>query len=176
MPARDNTDEIGEMAKGRRGVQTRRRLPNHELEEQQAREQAVQARRQEEVGQLVGFFGPQRRSRVYHAGGNLGRPMTESSSNAGGSASEADSQARVVLGRGGTDRLQRGRPWSSAAQQLSASIAGDRSIGPASWRRISTEAMQQPRQVVSKVVRNCAAAAEQIGTVIDLISNIAGSD
>ncbi|MBV9827697.1 MAG: HAMP domain-containing protein, partial [Alphaproteobacteria bacterium] len=169
VPARDNADEIGEMAKAVE-VFKQAAIAKHELEERQAQDQAVQARRQEEVGQLVGFFG-RSVGGVFTSLAETSTNMTDSSSTLAQSASEADSQAKIVLGEV-EQTASAVQTVASAAQQLSASIAeiGDRA---SESRRISTEAMQQSEEVVGKV-EELRGAAEQIGTVVDLISNIAG--
>ena len=103
VPARDNTDEIGEMAKAVE-VFKQAAIAKHELEEQQARQQAVQARRQEEIGQLVGFFG-RSVGGVFTTLAEASATMTQSSSTLDefGVRNRQPGQDRPE--RGGADRL-----------------------------------------------------------------------
>jgi methyl-accepting chemotaxis protein len=169
VPARDNTDEIGSIA---RAVEVFKQdaIAKYDMEEKQIREQAVQARRQEEIGQLVGFFG---RS----VGGVLttlaaaSANMTQSSSALEQSASDTGGQTNIVLNEV-EQTAQTVQTVAAASQELSSSIE---EIGrqASESQRISTAAMRQSDEVVTKVAE-LRLAAEEIGTVVELINSIAG--
>jgi methyl-accepting chemotaxis protein len=169
VPARDNTDEIGSMA---RAVEVFRQnaITKVALEETQTRDQAVQARRQEEIGQLVGFFG-RSVGGVLSTLAQASANMTESSTALEQSATETGSQTNIVLNEV-EQTAQTVQTVAAAAQQLSSSIE---EIGrqASDSQRISTAAMRQSDEVVDKVAE-LRTAAEQIGTVVELISSIAG--
>ena len=95
VPARENTDEIGAMARAVE-VFKQNAIAKHELEAAQAREQAAQARRQEEIGQLVGFFG-RSVGGVFTTLAEASANMTASSAALEQSATETGSQTRMVL-------------------------------------------------------------------------------
>ena len=169
VPARDNTDEIGAMA---RAVEVFKQdaIAKHGLEDKQAREQAVQARRQEEIGQLVGFF-ERSVSGVFSTLADASSNMTQSSTALEQSASETGNQTRSVLSEV-EQTAATVQTVSAASQELSSSIEEiGRQAGES--QRISTAAMQQSDQVVTKVAE-LRTAAEQIGTVVELINSIAG--
>jgi methyl-accepting chemotaxis protein len=169
VPARDNTDEIGDMA---RAVEVFKQdaIAKESMEQQQARDQAVQARRQEEIGQLVGFFG-RSVAGVFTTLAEASADMTRSSAALEKAASDTDSQARVVLSEV-EQTSQAVQSVAAASQELSASI-GEISRQASDSQRISTAAMQQSEEVVAKV-SELRIAADQIGTVVDLINSIAG--
>jgi len=169
IPARDNTDEIGAMA---RAVEVFKQdaIAKNTLEEKQSREQAGQSRRQEEIGQLVGFFG-RSVSGVFTTLAAASANMTQSSTSLEASATETGSQTTIVLNEV-EQTAQTVQTVAAASQELSASIE---EIGrqASESQRISTDAMHQSDEVVTKVAE-LRAAAEQIGTVVELINSIAG--
>jgi len=169
IPARANTDEIGAMARAVE-VFKQHAIAKDALEEKQAREQAGQTRRQEEIGQLVGFFG-RSVSGVFTTLAAASANMTQSSTSLEASATETGSQTTIVLNEV-EQTAQTVQTVAAASQELSASIE---EIGrqASESQRISTDAMHQSDEVVSKVAE-LRAAAEQIGTVVELINSIAG--
>ncbi|MGA3003850.1 MAG: methyl-accepting chemotaxis protein [Acetobacteraceae bacterium] len=169
VPARDNTDEIGAMA---RAVEVFKQdaIAKDDLESKQTREQAIQARRQEEIGQLVGFFGRSVEG-VFTTLAAASANMSQSSTALERSATETGNQTTLVLTEV-EQTAQTVQTVAAASQELSASI-GEIGRQASESRRISTEAMQQSDEVVAKVAE-LRTAAEQIGTVVELISNIAG--
>ena len=169
VPARDNTDEIGAMARAVE-VFKQEAIAKDALEAKQVREQATQARRQEEIGQLVGFFG-RSVGGVFTALSRASENMTQSSTALEQSASETGSQTTVVLSEV-EQTAQTVQTVAAASQELSASI-GEIGRQASESQRISTAAMRQSDEVVSKVAE-LRTAAEQIGTVVELISSIAG--
>jgi len=169
VPARDNTDELGAMAKAVE-VFKQNAIAKHAMEERETRDQEVRKRRQEEIDQLVGFFG-RSVGGVFTTLAETSANMTGSSSTLAQSAAETGSQATLVLGE--VEQAAAGvQTVASAAQEMTASIA---EIGQqaSESQRITSAAMQQSDEVVEKVAE-LRTAAEQIGTVVDLISNIAG--
>jgi methyl-accepting chemotaxis protein len=169
VPAQDNTDEIGAMARAVE-VFKQNAIAKHELEEQQGVDRAAQLRRQEEIGQLVGFFG-RSVGGVFTSLSEASADMTRSSAELEQSASESGGQARIVLNEV-EETAQTVQTVAAASQELSASI-GEIGRQASESQRISTNAMRQSDEVVSKVAE-LRAAAEQIGTVVDLINSIAG--
>jgi methyl-accepting chemotaxis protein len=169
VPARENTDEIGAMA---RAVEVFKQdaISKYDLEEKQTREQGIQARRQEEIGQLVGFFGRSVEG-VFSTLTQASANMSQSSTALEQSATETGSQTTLVLTEV-EQTAQTVQTVAAASQELSASI-GEIGRQASESQRISTAAMQQSEEVVAKVAE-LRAAAEQIGTVVDLISSIAG--
>ena len=169
VPARGNTDEIGAMA---RAVEVFKQdaIAKFDLEARQTREQAVQARRQEEIGQLVGFFG-RSVSGVFTTLAAASANMSQSSTALEKSASETGTQTTMVLNEV-EQTAQTVQTVAAASQQLSSSIE---EIGrqASDSQRISTAAMQQSEEVVARV-EELRGAAEQIGTVVELINSIAG--
>jgi methyl-accepting chemotaxis protein len=168
IPARDNTDEIGAMA---RAVEVFKQdaIAKYDLEEQQTRAQATQSRRQEEIGQLVGFFG-RSVSGVFTTLAEASANMTQSSTALEHSASETGAQTSIVLNEV-EQTAQTVQTVAAASQELSSSIE---EIGrqASESQRISTAAMRQSDEVVAKVAE-LRGAAEQIGTVVELINSIA---
>jgi methyl-accepting chemotaxis protein len=169
IPARDNTDEVGAMA---RAVEVFKQdaIAKHTLEEKQSREQALQARRQEEIGQLVGFFG-RSVGGVFTTLAAASANMTQSSTSLEKSATETGAQTNIVLNEV-EQTAQTVQTVAAASQELSASIE---EIGrqASESQRISTDAMHQSDEVVGKVAE-LRDAAEKIGTVVELINSIAG--
>jgi methyl-accepting chemotaxis protein len=169
VPARENTDEIGAMA---RAVEVFKQdaIAKYDMEEKQTREQEIQARRQEEIGQLVGFFG-RSVGGVFTALAAASANMTQSSTALEESASETGAQTNIVLNEV-EQTAQTVQTVAAASQELSSSIEEiGRQAGES--QRISTAAMHQSDEVVTKVAE-LRAAAEEIGTVVELINSIAG--
>jgi len=169
VPARDNADEIGAMARAVE-VFKEHAVAKDVLEEAQARDQAVQARRQEEIGQLVGFFG-RSVGGVFTALAEASANMTQSSAALEQSAAETGSQTKIVLDEV-EQTAQTVQTVAAASQELSSSI-GEIGRQASDSQRITAAAMQQSDEVVAKVAE-LRTAAEQIGTVVELISSIAG--
>jgi methyl-accepting chemotaxis protein len=169
VPATERGDEIGAMAKAVE-VFKQNAIDKAALEERQTLEHSQRTRRQEEIDQLVGFFG-RSVGGVFSTLAETSSHMTESSSVLAQSASETGSQTTFVLGEV-EQAAAAVQTVASAAQQLTISIA---EIGQqaSESQRISSAAMLQSGEVVAKVAE-LRGAAEQIGTVVDLINNIAG--
>ena len=169
VPARENTDEIGSMARAVE-VFKQNAIAKHDLEEKQVQEHATASRRQEEIVQLIGFFG-RSVGGVLTTLASASADMTSSSVALEQSASDTGSQTRLVL-NDVEQTAQTVQTVAAASQELAASI---QEIGQqaSESQRISTAAMQQSDEVVARVAE-LNNAAQQIGTVVELISSIAG--
>jgi methyl-accepting chemotaxis protein len=163
------TDEVGDMARAVAVFKANAIIKN-ELEEAQERAQAAQLRRQEEIAQLVGFFG-RSVGGVFTTLSETSANITESSTALEESATETGSETALALTEAGQTALTV-QTVAAASQQLSVSIS---EIGrqASDSQRISTAAMRQSDEVVAKV-GELRDAARQIGTVVELISSIAG--
>jgi methyl-accepting chemotaxis protein len=169
VPARNSTDEIGDMAKAVE-VFKQNAITTVALEEKQAHQQAIQARRQEEIGQLVGFFG-RSVGGVFATLASASVNMQDSSKALGQSASDTDNQTKIVLSEM-EQTVNAVQSVAAASQQLSSSIGEiDRRTNDS--QQISSAAMEQSVSVVAKVAE-LRIAGERIGTVVDLINSIAG--
>jgi methyl-accepting chemotaxis protein len=168
IPGRGRRDELGTMAKAVE-VFRQNAIEKHKLEEQQVREQAVRARRQEEIDQLVGFFG-RSVGGVFTALSAASTNMALTSSSLEISAADTGAQTRLVLNEVGQTSMTV-QTVAAASQELSASID---EIGrqASESSRISSAAMKQSDDVVVKVAE-LRTAAQQIGTVVELINSIA---
>jgi methyl-accepting chemotaxis protein len=147
----------------------RNAVEKRDLEAQQRQEHESRARRQEEVDQLVGFFG-RSVSSVFTAVSEASVGIAKTSSQLENSAAGTGRQAKQVM----SDIEETSTTIQSvaaASQELSASID---EIGrqASESSRISTAAMEQSDQVVKRV-QELQSAADQIGTVVELINNIA---
>ncbi len=169
IPGGSRKDEIGDIAKALE-IFKRSAIEKRRLEESESGEQATaRARRQEEIDQLIGFFG-RSVSGVFKTLSAASTDMAHTSSALETSAAETGSQTRAVLAEIG-QTAQTVQTVAAAAQQLSTSIdeigrqASDSS-------RISAAAMQQADGVVTKVAE-LRDAAQQIGAVVELINTIA---
>ncbi|MBV9827701.1 MAG: methyl-accepting chemotaxis protein [Alphaproteobacteria bacterium] len=169
VPAIERRDELGDMAKAV-AVFKQNAIDKQLLEEREAKEQGQRSRRQEEIDQLIGFFG-RSVGGVFSTLAETSANMTQSSSSLARAAAETGDQAKQVLG-GVEQTAAAVQTVASAAQELTASI---QEIGQqaSESQRITSAAIQQSDEVVNRVAE-LRGAAEQIGTVVDLISNIAG--
>jgi methyl-accepting chemotaxis protein len=169
IPALERRDEIGLMARAVE-VFKRNAVEKTALEESQSKDNASRARRQEEIDQLVGFFG-RSVSGVFNTVSSASASIAQTSSELVEAMSTTGGQARTVMGEMG----QTGATVQSvaaASQQLSASIHEiGRQAGESS--RISSAALQQSDEIVGRV-EELKTAAQQIGAVVELINNIAG--
>jgi len=132
--------------------------------------QDLLTRRQEEIDQLIGFFG-RSMSGSFKSLSVTSADMSQTSASLESAAQTTGSQAVQVLGEVGQTSLNI-QTVAAASQELSASIS---EIGrqASESARGSTQAMQQAEAVVTKVDQLRKAAAE-IGDVVELINSIAG--
>jgi methyl-accepting chemotaxis protein len=168
VPHRERGDEIGTMAAAV-DVFKQNAVQKKAMELEQFEERASKARRQEEVDQLVGFFGRSVAS-VFTAVSKASIGIATTSTTLKESAVDTGSQAQNVMGEIG-QTSSTVQSVAAASQELSASIE---EIGrqASESSRISTAAMDQSSEVVRRV-EELSNAAQQIGAVVDLINNIA---
>jgi methyl-accepting chemotaxis protein len=169
VPGRHDGGEIGEMA-GAVEVFKQNAIAKDRLEAQEVQSQAGRARRQEEVDQLVGFFG-RSIGGVFTAVSTASSEMSATSSSLQSLSGETGEQARLVLIEI-EETSATVQTVAAASQELTASIE---EIGrqASDSSKVTNAALQQSDEVTNKVAQ-LSAAAQQIGTVIQLISNIAG--
>ena len=164
-------DEVGTLARSLEIFKSIKldALQKVEFEERQQQEQAAKARRQEEVDQLVGFFG-RSTAGVFKALAGATADMARTSTSLEQSAGETDKQSQLVLTEVGHTSATV-QSVSAATQELTASIE---EIGrqASESSQVSGGAMAQTEDVVKKVTE-LRATAEQIGTVVELINSIA---
>jgi methyl-accepting chemotaxis protein len=169
IPGNERGDELGTMAKAVQ-VFKENAIAKLALEETQRVGRDASTRRQEEIDQLIGFFG-RTMSGSFKSLSVTSADMSRTSTSLESAAQTTGTQAVQVLGEVGQTSLNI-QTVAAASQQLSASIseisrqAGDSARG-------SSAAMQQADAVVSKVEELRLAAAE-IGNVVKLINTIAG--
>jgi methyl-accepting chemotaxis protein len=169
IPGSERGDELGTMAKS---VQIFKdsAIAKLKLEETQKVDRDVLTRRQEEVDQLIGFFG-RSMSGSFKSLSATSADMSRTSTSLESAAQTTGSQATLVLGEVGQTSMNI-QTVAAASQQLSASISEiGRQAGESA--RGSTAAMQQAEAVGAKV-DELRQAAEEIGNVVKLINSIAG--
>jgi methyl-accepting chemotaxis protein len=169
LPGLDRSDEVGDMAQAVL-VFKANGIAKLKLEETQKLDRDAQTRRQEEIDQLVGFFG-RSMSGSFKSLSGTSADMSRTSASLESAAHTTGSQATLVLGEVGQTSLNI-QTVAAASQQLSASIAEiSRQAGESA--RGSSDAMLQAEAVVAKV-DELRRAAEEIGNVVKLINTIAG--
>ncbi|MDP3079113.1 methyl-accepting chemotaxis protein [Bradyrhizobium sp.] len=163
------SDEIGEMSKAVL-IFKDNAIEKVRLEEAQRVDRTAATRRQEEIDQLIGFFG-RSMSGSFESLSGASAEMSRTSGSLEIAAQTTGTQATQVLGEVEQTSLNI-QTVAAASQQLSASIT---EIGrqASESARGSTVAMQQADDVVAKV-EELRHAAEQIGAVVKLINSIAG--
>lgn len=168
VPALDRRDELGTMAEAVQ-VFKDNAIEKHRLEQSQAVSRAASQIRQEEIDQLIGFFG-RSMSGSFESLSGASADMSRTSTSLESAAQTTGAQATQVLGEVEQTSLAI-QTVASASQQLSASID---EIGrqASESARGSSVAMQQAEDVVGKV-DELRKAAEQIGNVVKLINSIA---
>ncbi len=168
VPALERRDEIGRMARAVQVFKTNeieRRLLQTNLDAGQATAKL----RQEETDQLIGFFG-RGVSGVFTSLSGTSADMAKTSISLEHSAARTGDQATKVLGEVEQTTIAISAV-AAAAQELTASIDEvTRQVGESAQGAAS--ALQQADDVVAKV-GEMRQAAQQIGTVVGLISNIA---
>jgi methyl-accepting chemotaxis protein len=164
----DRRDEIGALA-GTLATFKETAIEKQKLESRQAEERSMRARRQEEIDQLVGFFG-RSIGGVFDSVANSTAEMANTSTSLAASSTLSGEQTALVMNEIGQTAATV-ETVSAASQELSSSIEEiGRQANESS--RISSAAMEQSEEVVSRV-QDLRSAAEQIGTVVELINNIA---
>jgi methyl-accepting chemotaxis protein len=141
-----------------------------ELERRDAQERSLKSRRQEEVDQLIGFFG-RSVAGTFETLSSASAEMAETSEVLQSSSQETSTQSQRVLSEVG-QTAQTVQTVAAASQELAASIE---EIGRQSNESsgIAAEAMRESHDAVEKVER-LHTAAQEIGKIVDLINSIAG--
>ncbi|HEX3971923.1 MAG TPA: methyl-accepting chemotaxis protein [Stellaceae bacterium] len=169
IPGCNRGDEIGAIAQA---VETFRRhaMAKREADGRTAQEQAaIAGRRQEEMDQLVGFFG-RSLGGVFKSISATSGDMATISHTLQASSTESSGQTSQAMTKM-DETVSTVQTVAAASQQLAASINEiSRRTGEAS--QISTAALQESAEIVAKV-HALRDAADEIGKVVDLISGIA---
>jgi methyl-accepting chemotaxis protein len=169
IPSSGRGDELGTMAKAIQ-VFKENAIAKLKLEEAQKADRDALARRQEEIDQLIGFFG-RSMSGSFKSLSGTSADMSQTSSSLEAAAHTTGEQATLVLGEVEQTSLNI-QTVAAASQQLSASISEiSRRAGESA--RGSSTAMQQTDAMVAKV-DELRSAAKEIGNVVELINTIAG--
>jgi len=169
IPGSDRRDELGTMAKAVQ-VFKDNAIEKRRLEIAQTESRAARRVRQEEIDQLIGFFG-RSMSGSFESLSVVSGDMSRTSTSLEGAAQTTGSQASKVLSEVEQTSLAI-ETVAAASQQLSASI-GEIGRQASESARGSGVAMQQAEDVVGRV-DELRVAAEQIGNVVKLINSIAG--
>jgi methyl-accepting chemotaxis protein len=170
IPGNARNDEIGAIA---RAVETFRRnaVTKREQDTRLAYERAAEAeRRHQEMDQMVGFFG-RSLGGVFDSISAASGDMAETSNALKNSSNQSNGQTRQARAEMEETASTIGTV-AAAAEELATSIDEiSRRTDEAS--RIATSALQESDAVAAKV-NALRDAADQIGTVVELISGIAG--
>jgi methyl-accepting chemotaxis protein len=169
VPGADRKDEIGKFAASLQ-VFRDNALERERLRDAQIHEEAARVRRQNEVDQLIGFFGKSVGGifqTVSEASGEMSRTATALLEAAVATDGQAD-----LLSSEAQQTAENLHGVAAAAQQLSVAIGG---IGTKVERstRIATDATEQAATAVTRV-ENLRSVSEHIGAVVDLIGDVAG--
>jgi methyl-accepting chemotaxis protein len=169
IPGNARRDELGTMAKAVQ-VFKENAVEKLRLEQAQMEARAAIKIRQEEIDQLIGFFG-RSMSGSFNSLSGTSADMSRTSTSLESAAQTTGGQATQVLSEVEQTSLAV-QAVAAASQQLSASID---EIGrqASESARGSAVAIQQAEDVVGKV-DELRQAAEQIGNVVKLINSIAG--
>ena len=169
IPCQGQADEMGEMA-GAVTIFRTTGIEKMRVDADVLRVTAARTRRQEEIDQLVGLFGRSLGS-VFTSVSTVSAEMANTSASLGKSADTAGNQAGHVANE--VDLAsQTVQTVAAAAQELTASIEEIGRQAEVS-SQMSSDAMAKTQVVVSAFT-DLRAAADQIGTVVALINNIAG--
>jgi methyl-accepting chemotaxis protein len=168
IPGSARPDELGTMASAVE-VFKGNAIEKRRLEETQTAERAAAQLRQDEIDQLIGFFG-RSVSGSFRSLSSVAADMSRTSTSLESAAQITGGQASQMLTEVGQTSASI-QSVAAASQQLSASISEiGRQAGESA--RGSNQAMQQAEDVVGKV-DDLRRAAEQIGAVVNLINSIA---
>ena len=167
-PEPRRADEIGEIMAAL-VVFKHNAIEKHRLEKLQAADRAASKVRQEEISQLIGFFG-RSMSGSFNSLSGASADMSRTATSLESAAQTTGNQATQVLSEVEQTSLAI-QTVAAASQQLSASI-GEIGRQSSESARGSGLAMQQAEDVVGKVDQ-LRQAADQIGNVVKLINSIA---
>jgi methyl-accepting chemotaxis protein len=168
IPARDNKDEIGAMAKAVE-IFKQNAIERQRLEAEQAQAQAARSRRAESVDRLIQDF-EREVSGALQSVSSAAQQMQGTSEGMSATAEETGRQAMAVVSAS-EQAAGNVQTVASAAEELAASI---REIG----QQVSTstaiaKGASGQAQETQATVRNLAETAQKIGAIVDLINSIA---
>jgi methyl-accepting chemotaxis protein len=168
VPGRDRGDELGSMAHAVE-IFKQNAIQKLALEARQDNEREIKVRRQEKTDQLVGFFD-RSVSAVLRCVSTASANMAQTSSALEESSTVTGTHTKLVMAE--VEQTSASvQTVAAASQQLSASI-DDIGRQASDSSRITSAAMAQSTKIVDKVTALRDAATE-IGTVVELINNIA---
>ena len=168
VPALDNRDEIGGMA---RAVQVFKEnaVENERFKQAQEAEDRAKRRRQEESEELIDMFGSSV-SGVFHSLSEASSAMAATAQSMNETSAETNIQVDIVT-RAVGQTSENAQSVASASQELTSAIAEiGRLIHTSS--DIAAEGANQSREVIAKV-EMLRQASERIGNIIGIISTIA---
>jgi methyl-accepting chemotaxis protein len=165
----DRRDEVGTMAKALLTLRDQLSAKQKAAKSEQAKELEAKLRRQEEINQLVGLFGKSISS-VFGSVSRASAGMSETSSELQRSTVYTEEGLQGALADGEHTSAS-AQTVAAASEELTASIAEIVQQMTHS-SQMSESAMRQAEDAVGKVER-LRHAAEEIGTVLQLIGQIA---
>jgi len=168
IPCRGQTDELGDMAAAVE-VFRRNAIEKTKLEKDAVRLNAARTRRQEEIDQLVRQFGVSLGG-VFNSVSSVSNAMADTSSRLEHSSNDAGSQVNLVKNE--IDLTASTIQTVAAASQELASSIDEIGRQATTSSNMSGDAMEKAKVVVA-AFSELSLAAEQIGTVVQLINNIA---
>ncbi|WP_051002358.1 methyl-accepting chemotaxis protein [Magnetospirillum molischianum] len=168
IPCRGQTDELGDMAAAVE-VFRRNAIEKMSLEQEALRLNAARTRRQEEIDQLVRQFGVSLGG-VFNSVSSVSTEMADTSSQLEQSSNDAGSQVDLVKNE--IDLTSSTIQTVAAASQQLASSIDEIGRQATTSSNMSGDAMEKAKVVVESF-SELSLAAEQIGTVVQLINNIA---
>ena len=168
VPALENLDEIGDMA---RAVQVFKdsAIENERLKQVQEAEERAKRRRQEESEELIDMFGSSV-SGVFGSLSEASGAMAATARSMNEASTETNTQVDIVT-RAIGQTSENAQSVASASQELTAAI-GEISHLVHNSSDIAAEGAEQSKQVIAKV-EMLREASERIGNIIGIISNIA---
>ncbi|EPY01973.1 chemotaxis sensory transducer protein [Magnetospirillum fulvum MGU-K5] len=168
IPCRGQADELGDMAAAVE-VFRRNAIEKTRLEQEAVRATAARTRRQEEIDQLVRQFGVSLGG-VFNSVSSVSNDMANTSSRLEHSSNDAGSQVNLVKNE--IDLTASTIQTVAAASQQLASSIDEIGRQATTSSNMSGDAMEKSKVVVA-AFSELSQAAEQIGTVVELINNIA---
>jgi methyl-accepting chemotaxis protein len=168
IPELDRRDEIGAIAEALL-IFRKNAVTASELEENQVAERADNAKRQEELDQLVGLFGKSL-SGVFDTISTVSREMSQAADHMQDASTDIDTQAGLLMRE--TQLTQSNVAAVAAATQQLSSSATEIARQVSASTGMSDAAVAQAGATVEKVER-LRDASERITTILTLIRNIA---
>ncbi|MDG4603193.1 MAG: methyl-accepting chemotaxis protein [Defluviicoccus sp.] len=168
IPAQDNRDEIGTMAKAV-GVFKDNAVARERLEAEQAQERNAREERARRVEAMIGSFDREVATALEAVGGAAG--TMQATSQAMSATAEETSRQATAVAAASEQASANVQTVAAAAEELAASIREiSRQMSEA--HTVTTDATGQAEGTRASV-RGLAEAAQRIGDVVDLINSIA---